>query len=112
MSNVLCTLELAKKKFPGSKNNLNALCRKFNISLESREKHGALTDCHLLHRVFIELMGGKQEHLSFVETSRGSKSKQIIDYINRKQILIDVSEEEKTFHKNMLNKIPKAIWNS
>ena len=57
-------------------------------------------------------MGGKQEHLSFVETSRGSKSKQIIDYINRKQILIDVSEEEKTFHKNMLNKIPKAIWNS
>ena len=59
MSNVLCT-ELAKKKFPGSKNNLNALCRKFNISLESREKHGALTDCHLLHRVFIELMGGKQ----------------------------------------------------
>ena len=36
-----------------------------------------------------------------------SKSKQIIDYINRKQILIDVSEEEKTFHKNMLNKILK-----
>ena len=37
MSNVLCTLELSKKKFPGSKNNLNALCRRFNISLASRK---------------------------------------------------------------------------
>ena len=73
MSNVLCTLELAKKKkFPGSKNNLNALCRRFNISLESREKHGALTDCYLLLRVYIELMGGKQEHLSFKEISKGN----------------------------------------
>ena len=70
MSNVLCTLELAKKKFPGSKNNLNALCRRFDISLESREKHGALTDCYLLLRVYIELMGGKQEHLLFTETQK------------------------------------------
>ena len=70
MSNVLCTLELAKKKFPGSKNNLNALCRRFNISLESREKHGALNDCYLLLRVYVELIGGKQNHLSFKEASK------------------------------------------
>ena len=112
MSNVLCTLELAKKKFPGSKNNLNALCRRFNISLESMEKHGALTDCYLLYRVYIELMGGKQEHLTFKETLKESKNTKAIDYNTRKQILINVSEEEKTIHKNMLKKIPNAIWNT
>ena len=56
---------MSKKMFPGSKNNLNALCRRFNISLESREKHGALTDCYLLLRVYVELLGGKQESLIF-----------------------------------------------
>ena len=112
MSNVLCTLELAKKKFPGSKNNLNALCRRFNISLESREKHGALTDCYLLFRVYTELMGGKQGHLTFKETLKESKNTKAIDYNTRKQILINVSEEEKNIHKSMLKKIPNAIWNS
>ena len=112
MSNVLCTLELAKKKFPGSKNNLNALCRRFNIGLESREKHGALTDCYLLFRVYTELMGGKQGHLTFKETLKESKNTKAIDYNTREQILINVSEEEKTIHKNMLKKIPNAIWNT
>ena len=65
-NSAICTLEIAKKKFPGSKNNLrNALCRRFNISLESRKKHGALTDSFLLLEVFFnELMsGGKQKVL-------------------------------------------------
>ncbi len=111
MSNVLCTLELAKKKFPGSKNNLNALCRRFNISLESRDKHGALTDCYLLLRVYIELMGGKQENLSFKENSKEPKQTQKINYSTREKILIDVSEEEKELHRKMLEKIPNSLWN-
>ena len=45
--NTICTFELARKKFPGSKNNLNALCRRFDINLDSREKHGALIDSFL-----------------------------------------------------------------
>ena len=111
MSNVLCTLELAKKKFPGSKNNLNALCRRFNISLESREKHGALTDCYLLLRVYIELMGGKQEHLSFKEISKETEKTRKIDYGNREKVFADISAEEKLLHKKMLEKIPNSIWN-
>ena len=85
MSNVLCTLELAKKKFPGSKNNLNALCRRFNISLESREKHGALTDCYLLLRVYVELIGGKQNHLSFKEASKVAEEIEKIDFSKREK---------------------------
>ena len=62
-SSTICTLEIAKKKFPGSKNNLNALCRRFDISLDSRDKHGALTDSFLLLQVYNELLGGKQQKL-------------------------------------------------
>ncbi len=111
MSKVLCTLELAKKKFPGSKNNLNALCRRFNVSLESREKHGALTDCYLLMRVYFELMGGKQEFLSFTEIQKERIGTKTIDYTNREKIIIELSDEEKTLHQKMLKKITKPIWN-
>ena len=111
MDRVLCTLEMAKKKFPGSKNNLNALCRRFNISLESREKHGALTDCFLLLSVFIELLGGKQEKLTFLAKSNLSEVSEDLDYQKRENILISVSEEEILEHKNILSKINNPIWN-
>ena len=74
-SQCTCTLELAKKKFPGSKVNLNALCRRFNISLESRQTHGALTDCFLLAQVYLELIGGRQTPLEFLNTSIGTEIK-------------------------------------
>ena len=111
MDRVFCTLEMAKKKFPGSKNNLNALCRRFNISLESREKHGALTDCFLLLRVFIELLGGKQEKLTFSVKPSSSEFSKDINYQNHEGTLISVSEEEILDHKNILSKIDNPIWN-
>jgi len=111
MNKVICTLEMAKKKFPGSKNNLNALCRRFNISLESREKHGALTDCFLLLRVFIELLGGKQEKLTFLAKSNSSEVSEDMNYQKRENILISVSEEEILEHKDILSKIDNPIWN-
>ena len=111
MDRVLCTLEMAKKKFPGSKNNLNALCRRFNISLESREKHGALTDCFLLLNVFIELLGGKQKKLTFLAKSNSSEVSEDMNYQKRENILISVSEEEILDHKNILSKIDSPIWN-
>ena len=111
MDRVFCTLEMAKKKFPGSKNNLNALCRRFNISLESREKHGALTDCFLLLRVFIELLGGKQEKLTFSVKPSSSEFSKDINYQNHEGTLISVSEEEISDHKKILSKIDNPIWN-
>ena len=111
MDRVFCTLEMAKKKFPGSKNNLNALCRRFNINLESREKHGALTDCFLLLRVFIELLGGKQEKLTFSVKPSSSEFSKDINYQNHEGTLISVSEEEILDHKNILLKIDNPIWN-
>ena len=106
----ICTLEMAKKKFPGSKNNLNALCRRFNISLESRVKHGALTDCELLLDVYIELLGGKQEKLSLMVKSNVRNSHEDLQISNYEKNLVKISHEEETLHQSMLKKISNPIW--
>ena len=62
----ICTWELAKAKFPGMYNSLDALCKRFRISLAEREKHGALIDTRLLSMVYLELQGGKERGLDFM----------------------------------------------
>src|SRR6201996_5199584 len=58
------TLEMAKKRFPGMPNSLDALCRRFSIDLSARTTHNALLDCRLLTEVYVELTGGRQRGLS------------------------------------------------
>jgi len=57
------TLAMAKQRFPGMSNSLDALCRRFRISLAEREKHGALIDARLLATVYLELRGGRERGL-------------------------------------------------
>ncbi len=57
------TLAIARKKFPGAQNSLDALCKRFNIDNSGRVKHGALLDAELLAEVYLELMGGRQPGL-------------------------------------------------
>ena len=57
------TLALAKQRFPGMHNSLDALCKRFKISLSEREKHGALIDARLLAAVYLELKGGRELRL-------------------------------------------------
>jgi DNA polymerase-3 subunit epsilon len=57
------TLALAKTRFPGMHNSLDALCKRFKISLADREKHGALIDARLLAEVYLELKGGRERRL-------------------------------------------------
>jgi DNA polymerase III subunit epsilon len=61
------TLALAQKRFPGAPNSLDALCRRFKISLSERDKHGALIDAKLLAAVYLELRGGRERGLEFLE---------------------------------------------
>jgi DNA polymerase-3 subunit epsilon len=60
------TLVLAKQKFPGMPNNLDALCRRYEIDLSARTTHNALLDCKLLAEVYVELTGGRQRGLGLV----------------------------------------------
>ena len=57
------TLRMARAKFPGSPASLNALCKRFDISLASRNKHGAIIDSELLAKVYLELKGGRARSL-------------------------------------------------
>ena len=58
------TVGMARQKFPGSPASLDALCKRFNIDLSERAKHGALLDARLLASVYLELIGGRQPHLA------------------------------------------------
>jgi DNA polymerase III subunit epsilon len=69
-TNIIDTLQLARQKYPGAANNLDALCRRFNIDNSSREKHGALLDSELLAEVYLELIGGHQAGLDLGSGSR------------------------------------------
>ena len=53
---VIDSLEVARNRFPGSSNSLDALCRRYNIDLSKRSKHNALLDCELLREVYINLL--------------------------------------------------------
>lgn len=63
------TLKIAREKFPGSPASLDALCKRFDISLASRNTHGAIIDSELLAAVYLELCGGRMHSLDFVQTS-------------------------------------------
>ncbi len=65
------TLEMARKKFPGSPASLDALCRRYNIDNSARTLHGALLDSEILAEVYLELIGGRQPDL--VLASGGSR---------------------------------------
>lgn len=57
------TVSIARRKFPGQRASLDALCERFNVDNSNRTKHGALLDAELLAEVYLELSGGRQRDL-------------------------------------------------
>jgi DNA polymerase-3 subunit epsilon len=68
----VCTYKLAQKRFPGMYNSLDALCKRYRVSLAERDKHGALIDARLLAAVYLELQGGRERALDFTAEVVGS----------------------------------------
>lgn len=106
---VIDTLPLARKRFPGLSVSLDSLCRKFNISLNNRIKHGALVDAKLLSQVYFKLIQGKQSSFSFYK-SKENTNMQFTNFHFKYRIFQNSLKEEKE-HKNMLKKIPNNLWN-
>ena len=113
---IIDTLTIARKSFPGSPASLDALCRRFNIDNTNREKHGAIIDSILLSKIYLELIGGKQPNLSMPAKNDVNKNGE-----NMKKIMIKnnflkreskISDEEKELHKNKFKKIDNLIWRS
>jgi DNA polymerase-3 subunit epsilon len=65
------SLAMAQKRFPGLPNSLDALCKRYKVSLAEREKHGALIDAQLLARVYLELRGGREAMLDLAQAGAG-----------------------------------------
>ena len=109
--NVLCTLVMARKMFPGSKVNLNALCKRFNVSIEGREKHDAMIDCLLLTKVYIEWIGGNQPVFSFESLNREPKNI-LLEKKYSKMTLPSLTNDKQEIdnHNKMLDLISKNIW--
>ena len=99
--NVIDTLEIARTKFPGAQNSLDALCKRFNIDNSKREKHNALMDCHLLKEVYINLIDQKEPkfNLESIEIVDTKFDKNINQKNNLSKKIIEPSEEEKKLHK-------------
>lgn len=108
---VVDTLPLARKKFAGSPASLNALCKRFDISLEDRELHGALIDAQLLARVYVELTGGLQTFLFDSENDQ-SKNSTSVHYKARNLTYRkhSPSSQELNEHKELLKKINNPLW--
>ena len=73
---VIDTLEIARKKYAGARNSLDALCQRFNVDNTGRNYHGALLDSELLAEVYLELIGGRQPGLVFQQDGAAQETAQ------------------------------------
>jgi DNA polymerase III subunit epsilon len=104
------TLELAKAKFPGLPNSLDALCRRFSIDLSARTTHNALLDCKLLAEVYIELTGGRQRGLA-LETRAFATAPIVYDVHHaRTPRPIIPTEEEQSAHAAFMARLKDPVW--
>jgi len=104
---IIDSLEIARNKFPGSSNSLDALCKKFNVDLSRRTKHNALLDCELLREVYINLLDVKEPKLDLSQNlTFDKKLDQIKKTYNKKIIQINELEikKHKLFLKNEIKK--------
>jgi DNA polymerase-3 subunit epsilon len=105
------TLALAKAKFPGMPNSLDALCRRFGIDLSERTTHNALVDCRLLAQVYVELTGGRQRGLSLAESGQGSMPAVTYAAVGpRTPRLVVPTEAELAAHAAFVAKIKQPVW--
>jgi len=103
-SDILDTLQIARSKFPGVGNSLDALCKRFKISIEAREKHSALLDCHLLSKVYIELIDKKELTLDLMSNDKIFNEKMKLSNENREGMVVKVSSEQMEEYKKFLKK--------
>jgi DNA polymerase-3 subunit epsilon len=111
----LCTMIMARKKFPGAPASLDALCKRFGIDNSHRTYHGALLDTELLADVYIELTGGRQTGFNLAadaaqKASQAATGPITIERPFRPARPHGPSEAEQTAHAEFLKKLKNPIW--
>ena len=111
--NIIDTLEIARQKYPGSQNSLDALCKRFNIDSSKREKHNALIDCQLLREVYINLIDQKEPKLDLKndEVFEIKFKDNFVKKNNNSRKIVELSNEELKLHKKYLKShLPKNFY--
>ncbi|WP_417456356.1 DNA polymerase III subunit epsilon [Kordiimonas sp.] len=103
------TLAIARNKFPGAANSLDALCKRFGVTNTHRTLHGALLDAEILAEVYIELLGGRQAGLDLAVDDDGGVSRR--EKKVREKRSFPVSEEERAIHAAFVAKLENPVWN-
>ena len=121
MDRMVDTVAIARKKHPGAKLSLDALCTRYGIDRSHRVKHGALLDAELLAQVYVELNGGRQIGLELAAEQTGQsevgkaagfdrKSAEPSNVVRREPRSHTASEEELARHAEFVAGIKEAIW--
>ncbi|WP_353573202.1 DNA polymerase III subunit epsilon [Candidatus Albibeggiatoa sp. nov. BB20] len=107
------TLRMARKRYPGQKNNLNALCKRLDIDNSKRELHGALLDSQILADVYLALTGGQASLLGAEDSNNSAEATQIrrISLEAGQLPLLEATEEELALHQQYLERLDKAVGN-
>ncbi|MBY0336860.1 MAG: DNA polymerase III subunit epsilon [Acetobacteraceae bacterium] len=104
------TVQIARARFPGLPNSLDALCRRFGIDLSARTTHNALLDVKLLAEVYLELRGGRQPGLTLAATPMASASFRVEEAAPRTPRPIRPSEAQLAAHAEFLKKLKDPLW--
>ena len=110
------TLEIARKKFPGSPASLDSLCRRFRIDNSARVVHGALLDSQILAEVYLELVGGKQPDFALNIANVSNENNNSIFNEKRTQVRKEklksrLTTEEKASHEIFIKELGNnSMW--
>lgn len=112
---VIDTLVIARKKFPGSRVNLDELCKRFGVDNTSRTLHGALLDSELLAEVYLELLGGREPGLVFKQKNttpvvQVATQNMTIERVFHEARLFPISKEEERQHIDFIKGIKQNLW--
>jgi DNA polymerase III subunit epsilon len=108
---VIDTLALARRKFPGASNSLDALCLRFGVDASRRTKHGALLDAEILAEVYAELCGGRQATLIFGGLSSGAAGADVLLTQRPEPLAPRLAPDELAAHQAFIASLgEKALW--
>jgi len=108
------TLQIAREKFPGSPASLDALCKRFGVSLASRDKHGAIIDSILLAEVYLQLKGGRMHKLGLEPASAKELESILVPVAKARPTPLTKlsSEDERAAHKTFIESMGEdTVWN-
>ena len=111
-SRAIDTVQIARCKYPGAQASLDALCRRFEIDLSARTKHGALLDAELLADVYLELVGGRQPGFELA-AERTAAAANMIETRNvpaHPPRPHAPTESERSAHDELMQQITDPIW--